>query len=100
MVSIALMSYLVIIKIFESDEYRECSSQLYFPVTLSQSILEAEDFPFFSMGKCENSHSLRTIVKMAYWIFSSILLNNYCFTVIGMIYLPMINYQKRENCKL
>ena len=31
------------------------------------------------MDKCENCHDPRTTVKMACWICSNILLNNYCF---------------------
>ena len=47
MVRIALVSYLVIIKLCESDEFRKCSSQRDFAVKLSLSFLELEDFPFF-----------------------------------------------------
>jgi len=42
-------------------------------------VLEAEYFSFLSWGKCERKHDSRTIVNMAYWICSNILLNNYCF---------------------
>ena len=79
MVRIALTRYLVIIKLCDIDQYQKCSSQRNFAGKLSQSVLEAEDFPFF-MDICENNHDPRTIVKMAYcWIHSNILLNNYCF---------------------
>ena len=79
MVRIALVSYLVITKICESDEYQKCSSQRDFAVKLSQSVLEAEDFSFLSWGKCARKLDSRTIVNMACWICSNILLNNYCF---------------------
>jgi len=78
-VHIALVSYLVITKICESDEYQKCSFQRDFAVKLSQSVLEAEDFCFLSWGKCEIKHDSRTIVNMACWICPNILLNNYCF---------------------
>jgi len=39
MVRIALISYLVIIKIYESDEYQKCSSQRDFAVKLLQSVM-------------------------------------------------------------
>ena len=39
MVRIALMSYLVITKICESDEHQKCSSQRDFAVKLSPSVL-------------------------------------------------------------
>jgi len=55
MVRIALISYLVITKICDSDEYQKCSSQRDFAVKLSQSVLEAEDFSFLSWGKCEGN---------------------------------------------
>ena len=42
MVHIALISYLVTTRIFESDEYQRCCSQCGFAVKLSQSVLEAE----------------------------------------------------------
>jgi len=79
MVRIALISYLVIINICESDEYQDCPSQCDFGVKLSQSVLEAKDFPFFSWCMCKGNHDLHTVVKMACWIYSNILLNNYCF---------------------
>jgi len=46
MVRIAFISYLVITKICESNEYQKCSSQRDFAVKLSQSVFEAEDFSF------------------------------------------------------
>ena len=79
MVRIALVRYSVIIKLCESNEFRKCSSQRDCAVKLLLSFLEAEDFPFFLMDNCENCHDPRTIVKMACWICSNILLNNYCF---------------------
>jgi len=78
MVHIALISYLVITKICESDEYQKCSSQRDFAVKLSPSVLEAEYFCFLSWGKCESKHDSRTIVHMACWICPNIPLNNYC----------------------
>jgi len=73
----ALINYLVIIKISESDENRECSSRRDFAVKSSQSFLEGENFPFLSLGKCIK-HDSRTIVNIACRIFSNILLN-FCF---------------------
>ena len=70
------ISYLVSIKICESDEYQECSSQRDFAVKQSQSFLEAEYFPLFSLGKYKSNHDPRTIAKMVCWICSNILLNN------------------------
>ena len=46
-VRIALISYLAIIKFCESDQNQKCSSQRDFAGKLSQSVSEAEDFPFF-----------------------------------------------------
>jgi len=79
MVRIALITYLVIIKICERDEYQKCSSQRDFAVKLVQSVLETEHFLLSLMAKCENNHDPRTIVEMTCWICSNILLNNYCF---------------------
>jgi len=31
------------------------------------------------MGKCKSNHDSRTVVNMACWICSNILLNSYCF---------------------
>jgi len=47
MVCIALMSSLVIIKLCDSDQYQKCSSQRDFAGKVSESVLEAEDFPIF-----------------------------------------------------
>jgi len=79
MVRIALISYLVFNKICDSDGYHKLPSQRHFVVKLSQSALEAEEFAFSSLGMCKGNHDPRTIVKMACWICSNILLNNYCF---------------------
>jgi len=65
MVRIALISYLVFNKICESDEYQKFPSKRDFVVKLSQSALEAEEFPFLSLGMCKGNHDPRTVVKMA-----------------------------------
>ena len=65
MVRIPLISYLVFNKICESDEYHKFPSQRDFVFKLSQSALEAEGFPFLSLGMCKSNHDPRTIVKMA-----------------------------------
>jgi len=46
MVRIALISYLVVVKLCETDQYQKCSSQRDFADKLSQSFLEAEVCPF------------------------------------------------------
>ena len=79
MVRIALISYLIITKICESDEYQKCFYQRDFAVKLSQSVLEAEYFSFLSWGKCERKNDSRTVANRACWICSNILLNNNYF---------------------
>jgi len=73
------MSYLFITRVCKSDEYQKCSSQRDFAVKLWQSVLEADDFPFLSWGNCESKHDSLTVVNMACWICSNILLNDYGF---------------------
>jgi len=41
LVRIALISYLVIIKVCESDEYQQCSSQRDFAVKLAQAWIKS-----------------------------------------------------------
>ena len=76
MFRIALISYLVII--CESDEFQKYSSHRDFAAKLSQSVLEAEHFPFFSLGMCKGKRDPHTLAKVAWWICSNNVLNNYC----------------------
>jgi len=96
MFRIALISYLVII--CESDEFQKYSSHRDFAAKLSQSVLEAEHFPFFSLGMCKGKRDPHTLAKVAWWICSNNVLNNYCSK--EMINLAVIKYQKGENCRL
>ena len=58
MVRIVLISCLVINKICESDEHRECSSQPDFAVKQLRPVLESEDFPFLH-GACVKAAMIR-----------------------------------------
>jgi len=74
MVRTALVSYLVII-ICENHKHQECFSQHNFAVNYRNLSWKPKIF-LFLLGWCKRNYGPRTILKMAGWIFSNILLNN------------------------
>jgi len=108
MVRIALISYLVIIKICASDKFQKCSFQRDFAVKLSQSVLEAEHFPFYSLVMCKGKHDPHTTAKMACWICSNFVLFSpsvslpvfLCWTIIVIPLFVLNNYCFKRNDQL
>ena len=82
-VHIVLISYIVINKISDTDEFKGSTCHRLATETTPYSVFhplwKMKNFCFFTKNKCINGHERVKLTKMIVWSCTNTLLNNYCF---------------------
>ena len=78
-VHIVLISYIVINKICDTDEFKGSTCHRNYAMKCILSSLEDEEFLFLYEEQCINGHERIKLTKMILWSCTNTLLNNYCF---------------------
>ena len=78
-VHIVLISYIVINKICDTDEFKGSTCHRNYAIKCILSSLEDEEFLFLYKEQCINNHERIKLTKMILWSCTNTLLNNYCF---------------------
>ena len=78
-VSVVLVSYVVINKMLEMDEFHKSHSQRLLAMNTIISVVESENIYVLYDNRCANGHELSALIKMIVWACVNIILNNFCF---------------------